>query len=105
MNAQLLFGAVGFSEVLKNLADTLTKWGNWILLLVGIVLIVYGGIALFKAIKSLGGQQGGGGSMEWVKAILAFIIGIVLASTTVGSIRENSAIDGKTIQHALNGEG
>ncbi len=106
MNAQLLLGeAVGFSKVLKNLADTITHWGNYILLLVGIVLIVYGCVALFKAIKSLGGQQGGGGGMEWAKAILGIIIGIVLTSTTVGSIKNNSAIDGKTLQHALNGEG
>lgn len=81
------------------------KMKLFILILVGIVLITYGGIALFKAIKSLGGQQGGGGGMEWVKAVLAMIIGIVLTSTTVGSIRSNSAIDGNTLQHALNGNG
>lgn len=105
MNAQLLFGAVGFSQVLKNIAKTVTTWGNYIFLLVGIVLIVYGGFALFKAIKSLGSQQGGGGGMEWVKAILAIIFGIVLSAATVGSIKNNSAIDKDTLKHALNGEG
>lgn len=106
MNAQLLFGAVGFSKVLSNLAKTITHWGNYILLLVGIVLIAYGGIALFKAIKSLGGQQGpGGGGMEWVKAVLAIIVGIVLAATDINSIKNNSTIGKDTVKDALNGKG
>lgn len=108
MNAQLLLGAkevYGFSKILYNISKTITHWGNYVLLLVGIVLIAYGGIALFKAIKSLGGQQGSGGGTEWVKAVLAIIIGIILAAAKIGDIRHNSGIDGNTLQHALNGEG
>lgn len=105
MNAQLLFGAVGFSKVLNNIAKTITHWGNYVLLLVGIVLIAYGGVALFKAIKSLGGQQGQGGGMEWVKAVLAIIIGIVLAATDINSIKDNSTIGKDTVKDALNGKG
>lgn len=112
MGTQLLFGAkapagdpVGFSKLLSNLAKTITDWGDNILILVGIVLIVYGCVAMFKAIKSMSGQQGGGGGMEWAKAILAIIIGIVLTAAKVGDIRHNSAIDNNTLKHALNGEG
>lgn len=115
MGAQLLFGAtkvqlwvgaVGFSRVLSNIANTIRHWGNWILLLVGIVLITYGAISLFKAIKSLGGQQGpGGGGIEWIKAILAIVIGIVLAATKVSDIENNGQIDHNTVKDALNGNG
>lgn len=109
MNAQLLLGAdkapVGFSKILWNISQTVEHWGNYILLLVGIVLITYGCVALFKAVKSLGGQQGPGGGMEWVKAILAIILGIIIAATDVGNIRHNDALNKDTLKHALNGEG
>lgn len=113
MKVQLLFsaakakgeGPVGFSKVLHQISQTITDWGNEILIIVGIVLIAYGGIALFKAVKSLGGQQGSGSGMEWAKAILAIIIGIVLCATKINEIRNNEAIDSSTLKHALNGEG
>lgn len=105
MGAQLLFDAVGFSRVLSNIASTFRHWGNWILLLVGIVLITYGAVSLFKAIKSLGGQQGPGGGVEWVKAILGIVIGIVLAATKVSDIENNGSIDHNTVKDALNGNG
>lgn len=111
---QLLFGAAagadtekntaGFSGILKNLTKSIQSWGDYIIILVGIVLIAYGAIALFKAIKGMGGQ-GGPGGMDWAKAILAIIIGIVLSVTSIGAIKTGAGIDGNTVKDTLSGNG
>lgn len=111
--AQLLLGATdakgrstnGFSGILHNISNTIQSWGDYVLLFVGIILIAYGALALFKAIKGLGDQQGGGGGMVWAKAVLAIIIGIVLCVTRVSDIRNNDKINNNTVKDALNGEG
>lgn len=106
--AQLLFGGrstSGFSGILNNITKTIQSWGDYVLLLVGIVLIAYGALALFNAIKGLGGQQQGGGGITWVKAILAIILGIVLSATRISDIKNNGSINGSTVKEALNGKG
>lgn len=118
---QLLLGAVkhkaphkpapttgsSFTAILDNIVKTVQSWGDKVILFVGVVLIIYGAFALFKAIKSLGGQQGpgGGGGMEWVKAVLAIIIGILLTATKVADLKDGTSINGSTLKQALNGEG
>lgn len=111
---QLLLGAAddkgrstnGFSGILHNISNTIQSWGDYVLLFVGIILIAYGALALFKAIKGLGDQQGGGGGgMVWAKAVLAIIIGIVLCVTRVSDIRNNDKINNNTVKDALNGNG
>lgn len=94
----------GFSGLLNNLSKTVESWGNYVLIFVGIVLIAFGAIALFKAVKGLGGQQGPSG-MDWAKAVLAIIIGILLSATTIGKIKHNDHLNSDTINDALNGNG
>lgn len=108
MNAQLLLGASdkGISGILKNVTTTVQSWGDYVLILVGLVLIAYGAIALFKAVKGLGGQGGqGGGAMDWAKAILAIVIGILLTVTNISAIKDKSPINSDTINDALSGKG
>ena len=105
--AQLLFGASdkGISGLLKNITTTVESWGDYVLILVGLILIAYGAIALFKAIKGLGGQGQGGGAMDWAKAILAIVIGILLTATNIAAIKKDSPIGQDTIHDALSGNG
>lgn len=108
MNAQLLLAAEerhGITKILYNVTTTIQSWGDAILILVGLILITYGAIALFKAIKGLGGQGQGGGAMDWAKAILAIVIGILLTVTNIAAIKDNSPINKDTINDALSGKG
>ena len=107
LNAQLLLGAktAGISGLLHNIATTVESWGDYVLILIGLILITYGAIALFKAVKSLGGQGQGGGAMDWAKAILAIVIGILLTATNIAAIKKDSPVGKDTIHDALSGKG
>lgn len=64
-------------EMLDNAKPMLEKLGGGFLVLLGVVLIIYAGILVFKAIA--GGQQSGSKASLWGKVILAFTFGGVLA--------------------------
>lgn len=64
-------------EMLDNAKPMLENLGGGFLVLLGVILIIYGGIMLFKAIA--GGQQSGSPASLWGKVVLAFVFGGALA--------------------------
>lgn len=55
---------------LENAVTTLQKWGKWIVILIGVVMILIGAYQIAKGFISHGKQQ-----TNWVVAILLLIVG------------------------------
>lgn len=60
-------------EMLDNAKPMLEKLGGGFLVLLGVILIIYAGILIFKAL--VGGQQGGSKGAIWGKVVLAVVFG------------------------------
>lgn len=98
-------GTGGLSTILKNVQLSIGHWGYWIIAIVGMVLLIFGGVQLFKAIKSMGGQGGGQSGMTWVKAGLAIVIGIMMLSGGFNSLTENEQLKSGAADSVLKGNG
>ena len=98
-------GSGGLSSILKNIQLSIGHWGYWIIAIVGLVMLIYGGVQLFKAVKAMGGQGGGQSGMTWVKAGLAIVIGIMMLSGGFNSLAENKQLGSGAADNILQGNG
>ena len=84
MGIQMLDGvlATKIASQLGNTAASLATWGNWIILILGIAMIIVGVYQLAKALIS----HGKGQPPNWFIIIGLLLVGGLLVGTSIGGV-------------------
>lgn len=80
---------------LQNAKGLLDNWGTTFILIVGLALIIYGGIKLFKAVTGRTGSTG----PEWLKVILSLGIGGLLFFGGLGTLKNVGGMGDDMVKH------
>ena len=84
------FMAFDIGNLLTNSATTLKSWGNGLIIVLGVIMMVWAAVKLGQALLSK--QQA-----NWAVIIIAFIIGGAFAAAGVGAFSEGGLFNDLSI--------